>query len=56
MWELLNLKMLLKIKQFSIQEENIDDLVIDLTSQNLDPKIKSQLNKYLDLNNNQGKA
>ncbi|CAG8449552.1 3757_t:CDS:2, partial [Scutellospora calospora] len=30
------------------QEEDVNDLVIDLTSQ--DPEIKSQLNTYLDLN------
>ncbi|CAG8540426.1 18163_t:CDS:2 [Dentiscutata erythropus] len=32
------------------QEENIDNLVIDLTSHNPDLEIKSQLNTYLDLN------
>ncbi|CAG8658921.1 11855_t:CDS:1 [Dentiscutata erythropus] len=33
------------------QEQDIDILVIDLTSQDLDPDIESQLNAYLDFNN-----
>ncbi|CAG8535259.1 13765_t:CDS:2, partial [Cetraspora pellucida] len=32
------------------QKDDIGDLVIDLTSQDSDPEIKSQLNTYLDLN------
>ncbi|CAG8644589.1 3099_t:CDS:2, partial [Cetraspora pellucida] len=33
------------------QEQDIDMLVVDLTSQNSDPEIENQLNAYLDLNN-----
>ncbi|RIB28195.1 hypothetical protein C2G38_2158497 [Gigaspora rosea] len=33
------------------QEEDVNDLVIDLTSQDPDPEIEDQLNTYLDLNN-----
>ncbi|CAG8814020.1 3548_t:CDS:1, partial [Cetraspora pellucida] len=33
------------------QEQDVDMLIVDLTSQNPDPKIKHQLNTYLDLNN-----
>ncbi|CAG8802483.1 23036_t:CDS:1, partial [Cetraspora pellucida] len=33
------------------QEQDIDMLIVDLTSQDLDPEIEHQLNIYLDLNN-----
>ncbi|CAG8610148.1 3379_t:CDS:2 [Cetraspora pellucida] len=32
------------------QEQDVDTLLIDLTSQDPDPEIKNQLNAYLDLN------
>ncbi|CAG8474738.1 13992_t:CDS:2, partial [Cetraspora pellucida] len=33
------------------QEQDVDTLIADLTSQDLDPEIEHQLNTYLDLNN-----